>query len=168
MSEILASKKASPSLGKPHPKVQFTATEDQQLAALVQMYGEKNWNLIAHFMGNRNARQCRDRYTRYLSPDLNKKPWSPEEDALLISKFHEIGPKWVKMSKFFDNRTDYSLKNRWNVLLRHNFVSIPQISEPEEEKIIEQPIQPIVEVEQTFNDVVFDDFQDFALDIDFF
>ncbi|EAY15029.1 Myb-like DNA-binding domain containing protein [Trichomonas vaginalis G3] len=119
-------------------------------------------------MGNRNPRQCRDRYTKYLSPDLNKNPWTPEEDALLISKYHEIGAKWVKMSKFFNNRTDYSLKNRWNVLVRHNSVTMNSpISEPEEEKIIDNQSEIETAVQDVTADPMFMDF-DFTTDFDLF
>ena len=64
-------------------------------------------------MQTRNARQCKDRYTNYLSPQINLNPWSQEEDDLLIKKVNELGNKWVKISKFFIGRSDNSIKNRW-------------------------------------------------------
>lgn len=112
------SKRSLGSIGKPHPKTQFTSKEDQQLMSLVQIYGDNNWEVIAQLMEGRNVRQCRERYTKYLSPDINRDPWSREEDNLLIEKHNQFGPKWVKISKFFNKRTDAAIKNRWNILLR--------------------------------------------------
>ncbi|EAY06486.1 Myb-like DNA-binding domain containing protein [Trichomonas vaginalis G3] len=167
MCEEQTSKKISQCFGKPHPKTQFTQVEDQQLMKLVQYYGDKNWDIIAHIMGNRNSRQCHDRYVKYLSPGLNKNPWTPEEDVLLIKKYQEIGAKWVMMSKYFNNRTDYSLKNRWKLLRRHNCnVIIFPISEPEGEKENEnessvENVNQVDEVNQLMPDF------EFAFDFDF-
>jgi hypothetical protein len=112
------SKKSISAFGKPHPKQQFTLEEDIKLQSLVQKYGTKNWQLISIIMQNRNERQCKERWTKYLSPDLNNTPWTEEEDRLLVRKVKEIGQKWVKISKEFNKRTDANLKNRWNVLQR--------------------------------------------------
>ena len=102
---------------KPHPKSKFTSEEDEQLKSLVDIYGE-NWNLISEKMGSRNPRQCRDRYLTYLSPNVNSSPWTPEDDVKLQQLHLEYGPKWVKISRHFENRTDTNIKNRWMVLQR--------------------------------------------------
>lgn len=115
---MFKSKKSSSAFGKPHPKQQFTLEEDMKLQNLVQKYGTKNWQLISSIMQNRNERQCKERWTKYLSPELNNTPWTDEEDKLLVRKVKELGQKWVKISKEFNKRTDASLKNRWNVLQR--------------------------------------------------
>ena len=105
---------------KPHPRVPFSKDEDIKLKELVNNYGT-NWNVISEKMGNRNARQCKERWTNYLSPNVIMKPWTSEEDEFLKSKLAEFGPKWVKISSFFPNRTDIQLKNRWFVLMRKEF-----------------------------------------------
>ena len=112
------SKKSISAMGKPHPKEQFTPAEDSKLISIIQYIGDKNWESVSSMMGTRNARQCKERWTKYLSPSINKSAWTEAEDQLLLSKYSEIGPKWVKISSYFDNRTDASIKNRWNVLKR--------------------------------------------------
>ena len=102
---------------KPHPRVPFSKDEDDKLKEFVKQYGT-NWNIIADKMENRNPRQCKERWTHYLSPDIVLKPWTMEEDEFLKKKLFEFGPKWVKISRFFPNRTDIQLKNRWFVLIR--------------------------------------------------
>ncbi|OHT14823.1 Myb-like DNA-binding domain containing protein [Tritrichomonas foetus] len=109
---------------KPHAK--FTIDDDETLKNLVIELGE-NWNEIANRMPGRNPRQVRERYQNYLSPSLNTSRWTIEEDTLLVQKVQEIGQKWVKISRFFPNRTDQMMKNRYNVLKRKQMKKMASI-----------------------------------------
>lgn len=100
------------------PKHKFSQKDDEKLKEIVQRVGEDDWDEVARQMGPRNARQCKDRWDNYLSPKINKEPWTEEEDELLIKKQLEIGSKWVQIAKFFKGRTDASVKNRWQMLDR--------------------------------------------------
>jgi hypothetical protein len=77
-----------------HPKHKFTPEEDERLAQLVMKYKESNWKAIAKELGSRNCRQCRERWKNYLSPNLNKEPWTALEDELLKRKYEEYGSQW--------------------------------------------------------------------------
>lgn len=105
---------------KLHPKSKFSPEEDIKLTKLVEQFGTDNWNLISNKMKRRNSRQCRDRWENYLSPTLNKEPFTNEEDLLILEKYEEIGAKWVTISKFLVGRTDISVKSRWLMLQRRN------------------------------------------------
>ena len=107
-----------PSTCRPHPKVKFTKEEDEKLRSIVAKYGESDWDMIADMMPGRNQRQCRERWLNYLSPSVNKEPWTREEDQLLIDKHNELGSRWVKIARFFTGRSDTAIKNRWMVLQR--------------------------------------------------
>lgn len=111
-----------PDIKKPHAgwknREKFSKNEDKLLKQLVNKYGENDWTVIADKMPHRNCRQCKERWCNYLSPQLNKSKWKPSEDELLIKKVDELGRKWVAISKFFHNRTDQMVKNRYNVLMR--------------------------------------------------
>ncbi|KAK8833814.1 hypothetical protein M9Y10_039553 [Tritrichomonas musculus] len=104
------SAKAKSSTGR--RRMKFLPEEDEKLRELVAKYG-KSWNDIAKHLPGRNVRQCRERWKHYLSSDRAKSPWSNEEDLLLFQKFMELGPKWTKIAKFFDDRTDIQIKTRW-------------------------------------------------------
>ena len=74
---------------KPSKKCKFSSEEDKKLAEVVEKLGAKRWKVIASFIDGKTARQCRDRYTNYLRPDLVFDRWTPEEDLLLIQKYYE-------------------------------------------------------------------------------
>jgi hypothetical protein len=69
-------------------------------------------------MDSRNERQCRERWKNYINPSLRSDPWTLEEDQLVVQKYAEFGPKWNKISKFFSNRSDNAVRNRWQLMLR--------------------------------------------------
>jgi hypothetical protein len=96
----------------------FTPDDDRALRACVDSLGTSDWNAIAMRIQGRTPRQCKERWTNYLSPDLNGSPWTPDEDRLLLEKQSEIGNKWVRLSAFFVNRTDAMVKNRFHLLKR--------------------------------------------------
>lgn len=101
---------------KPHAK--FTPEDDDLLRSLVGKAKNIDWCEIARMMPGRNQRQCRERWTNYLCPTINNSEWTPEEDEILKEKVAQLGNKWVKISKFFNHRTDQMCKNRYNILER--------------------------------------------------
>jgi hypothetical protein len=111
--------------GRHFPHAKFTADEDQALIDAVVANGQSNWHRIARLFAGRTARQCKERWTYYLSPDLNHAPFTPDEDRLLVTKQLELGPKWVFIATFFHNRTDAMLKNRWQQLQRRERQRFP-------------------------------------------
>lgn len=93
----------------------FSPEEDQKLRELVQKHGEHSWNLISSLMENRNQRQCRERWKHYLSCDLKEsiKPWTKDEDMIIMTKYNELGAKWTKIAKELPGRSDLQVKNRY-------------------------------------------------------
>lgn len=94
----------------------FTPGEDEKLKRLVERYGENNWNEIAAGFGTRTARQCKERFKNYLSPNLTNEPFSEQEDRLLHEKHAEYGGKWSLIASFFKTRSEVSVKKRWHQL----------------------------------------------------
>ena len=93
-------------------KFKFTKNEDAKLISLVQIYGENDWRSVADQMNFRTPRQCRERWTNYVNPDLNKKPWSIHEDMCLVLKHQEFGNKWKIIQQFFPGRSKNDIKHR--------------------------------------------------------
>mgnify|MGYP001054217009 CR=1 FL=1 len=97
----------------------FSPQEDEFLKYLVSVYGDKDWKFISKQMPNRTTRQCRERYKNYLAPEIINGAWTEAEDELLRQKYEEFGPKWSKISTFFQSRSDVNIKNHWNTLTNH-------------------------------------------------
>ena len=127
---------------KVHQKMKFTHEEDEQLRRLVKVFGDNSWSEVASCMPGRNKRQCKERWTNYLSPTVNNAPWTVAEDSLLLQKHAELGAKWVKISRFFPGRSDTSIKNRWMVLERR---AKSEITKPASVSLCPLPVvQPVI------------------------
>jgi myb proto-oncogene protein len=100
---------------KNHNKCRFTLNEDQKLVQLVSLFGVNQWKEIAALFPDRSARQLRERWIYYLDPQFDKKPFSEEEDRILIEGHIRFGNRWKKIStELIPNRTDISLRNRFH------------------------------------------------------
>jgi hypothetical protein len=127
MIEVGTEREAS----NPIHKAKFSQSEDIKLVELVTKHGERDWPAIARQMPNRSVRQCRERWTNYLTPSVINGPWSPQEDALLLARFKEFGSRWRKMTQFFVGRTDINIKNHYIVLTRARSTHLLQPSPPQ-------------------------------------
>ena len=135
--DFLEMQLASKNKVKSTRKQKFSPEEDEKLRSLVAHYG-LDWKMISAVMKNRTPRQCRDRWKNYVSPNVNSAPWTAEEDALLLDKFKEFGRQWAIIAKFFNQRTDIHIKNRW-VTISHKLGLDPNMD----------PVQPQTTQQET-------------------
>ncbi|KAL7714944.1 Transcription factor MYB90 [Entamoeba marina] len=91
----------------------WTKTEDAALLHGVKIYGRDNWNEISRVVGTRTRKQCRERFLNHLDDDVDKRPWTKDEDDILLNKRIEVGNKWTLISTFLPGRTPNSVKNRF-------------------------------------------------------
>lgn len=100
-----------------HSEGEFTAEDDAKLLKLVKDAQEKagyafaGWKEIANAMG-KAPRKCRERHNLYLTDDVDGRPWTAAEDELLREKVADLGCYWPRISRFFPDRSENSLKNR--------------------------------------------------------
>jgi hypothetical protein len=96
----------------------FTEEEDACLCSAVLKYGTYNWARVAAAVPSRDPRQCRERWTNYLNPNLTSNQWTATDDALLLSKVCQHGRKWQVIECFFPGRSQSNLRNRFRMLQR--------------------------------------------------
>ena len=96
----------------------WTPKEDELLRNTVEKLGERNWKEIAKKIPGRTTKQCYDRWNTCLNPNLNKEPWTPEEDRIIIKEQKKLGNQWTKIALLLPGRSSYMVKNRWYTVLQ--------------------------------------------------
>lgn len=98
-------------------RVPWTIDEDRVLVESVAARGLRKWTLLSKSLPGRTGKQCRERWTNHLDPDINHAPFNAAEDLAIQSGVLAHGHQWSLISKQLPGRSDNAIKNRYNACL---------------------------------------------------
>ena len=119
----LKEEKRGVSSGKARKRM-WTEEEDQIVIEHVTKLGKAaKWTKAAALLPDRNGKNVRERWYNHLDPNINKKPWTEEEDKIVLQAQIKFGNQWRYISTLLPGRTDNAIKNHRNSTIRRRIMT---------------------------------------------
>uniref|UniRef100_K3WIN3 Myb-like DNA-binding protein n=1 Tax=Globisporangium ultimum (strain ATCC 200006 / CBS 805.95 / DAOM BR144) TaxID=431595 RepID=K3WIN3_GLOUD len=92
------------------------SVDEDNLLMETMLKGYDSWRQVAAHIPGRTAKQCRERWRNRLDPNINKAPFTDEEDNIIQQAYEKLGNRWTQIAELLPGRTEDSVKLRWKTL----------------------------------------------------
>jgi len=109
----------------------WNKADDARLQDVLKKHkNPKNWDAIAKDFGfGRTAKQCNERWIRYLKPGVRKGQWQDHEDAIVIEAVsickEQPFTRWSDLAQKLPGRVGKQIRDRWVNHLNPNINHMP-------------------------------------------
>ncbi|GFY61942.1 transcription factor MYB3R-4 [Trichonephila inaurata madagascariensis] len=117
----------------------WTPEEDAKMLKVIETYRVGKfipWNIVCNYLENRNVERAMLRYETVLSREINRGPWTKEEDAMIMACVKRFGNNWRKAKQLLVGRINSKIRARYEYFLDPSF-KCGGWSEAEDNKLIE-------------------------------
>merc|ERR1712238_237850 len=109
----------------------WSKDDDSQLTEIMKKYkNPRDWEPIAkeHGMG-KSAKECHERWIRYLKPGVRKGQWTDQEDTIVIdavtNSSEQPFTRWSDLAQQLPGRVGKQIRDRWVNHLNPNINHLP-------------------------------------------
>jgi hypothetical protein len=105
--------------------------EDARLTDIMKKYkNPRDWNPIAKELAcGRSAKECHERWIRYLKPGVRKGQWTDHEDAIVVemvsTSTEQPFTRWSDLAQRLPGRVGKQIRDRWVNHLNPNINHLP-------------------------------------------
>lgn len=128
---IMSSQGTHPNAKRGTGVFSWSKEDDMRLTEIMKKYkNPRDWEPIAkeHGMG-KSAKECHERWIRYLKPGVRKGQWTDQEDAIVIeavtTSSEQPFTRWSDLAQRLPGRVGKQIRDRWVNHLNPNINHLP-------------------------------------------